>query len=425
MDAVNARLSRQVFEMAMILICSEIYNSSELCRNLDMLGMELLETSSDESDEDDDDLLYLALLKQAHQLTSDEDVINAVHRAYMLILSHPASILRPYQSHMRTDSGTNRIQTRDDLLSKFGVEAQRILRFSVSQLDEIVTVLQIPDNFIFCGHHCTGIEALVISLHRMSSHVRFIDLSYVYDLLPSFLSQIFAGFMLWIYSNYGDIVRSFEHPWTTDREWLELFAEKLSQKGCPLPNCFGFIDGTHIEVCRPVRDQRSWYCGHHHTHCFKCLVIQLANGMLLSFGPFNGSQHDSSQAEAIQIGSLLSTHCSFPDRDFVLYADSGFAIGQNLITPFRRGRNHSDEEAEWNREMSRHRITVEWGIGRCKNLFQMMNNKNNLKSLMSPVAIYWFNSILFTNIHSCINRRNQVSEYFDLDTPTLEEYIRA
>ena len=28
---------------------------------------------------------------------------------------------------------------------------------------------------------------------------------------------------------------------------LELFAEKLSQKGCPLPNCFGFIDGTHIE----------------------------------------------------------------------------------------------------------------------------------------------------------------------------------
>ena len=26
-------------------------------------------------------------------------------------------------------------------------------------------------------------------------------------------------------------------------------------------------------VCRPVRDQRSWYCGHHHTHCFKWWVI--------------------------------------------------------------------------------------------------------------------------------------------------------
>ena len=71
------------------------------------------------------------------------------------------------------------------------------------------------------------------------------------------------GFMFWIFSKYGDNVRSFEHPWTTDREWLvcnsiktaifnfqsrlEVFAEKVIQKGCPLPNCFGLIDGTHIE----------------------------------------------------------------------------------------------------------------------------------------------------------------------------------
>ena len=76
----------------------------------------------------------------------------------------------------------------------------------------------------------------------------------------------------------------------------------------------------------------------------------------------------------------------------MLYADSGFAVGQNMITPFRRRGNQSEGEAEWNRyvsldngpghfhicnssEMSRHRISVEWGIGRCKNLFQMMTNK--------------------------------------------------
>ena len=28
---------------------------------------------------------------------------------------------------------------------------------------------------------------------------------------------------------------------------LELFSDKLVEKGCPLTNCFGFIDGTHIE----------------------------------------------------------------------------------------------------------------------------------------------------------------------------------
>ena len=44
------------------------------------------------------------------------------------------------------------------------------------------------------------------------------------------------------------------------------------------------------------------------------------------------------------------------------------------------------------REMSRHRITVEWGIGRCKNLFQMMNNKvlNILTSNQSRISNKFF-----------------------------------
>jgi len=411
--------ANQIYEMAIHLICSECLKSPNSDINLAML-----DTSSDSS-EDEEDLLYIRLLKQAQILETDVQLMEVVFEAYSEILRRPSTILRPYQSHMRTDSGANRIKTVGDLRSHFGVESQRVLRFSIEQLEEMIDVMKIPKEFVFCGHRSTGVEALAISLHRMSSHVRFVDLSYTYDLLPSFLSQIFAGFMYWVFSNFGDAVRSFEHPWTTERDWLELFAEKLGEKGCPLQDCFGFIDGTHIPVCRPVRDQRSWYCGHHHTHCFKCLVIQLPNGMLLSFGPFNGSQHDSSQAEVVQIGQLLDTHCSFPDRNFVLYADSGFAVGQNMITPFRRRGNQSEEEAEWNREMSRHRISVEWGIGRVKNLFQMMTNKNNLKSLMSPVAVYWFNSILFTNIHSCVNRRSQVSSYFDLTPPTLAEYLMA
>ena len=181
--------------------------------------------------------------------------------------------------------------------------------------------------------------------------------------------------MCWVHQNFGDMVRSFDHIWTTERIWLESLSSKVAAKGCPLPNCFGFVDGTHIEVCRPVRDQRAFFCGHHRRHCFKSLVIQLPNGIILAFGPFNGSQHDSSQAEDMQLNNLLISYCSFEDVDFVLYADSGFAVGRNLITPFRRSANQTVEERNWNREMSRHRITVEWGIGRVKKLFSMMKNK--------------------------------------------------
>merc|ERR1711872_387731 len=76
--------------------------------------------------------------------------------------------------------------------------------------------------------------------------------------------------------------------------------------------------------------------------------------------------------------------------------------------------NQTVEERNWNREMSRHRITVEWGLGRVKKLFSMMKNKLSLKCLLSPVAVYWFNYIFLTNLHTCINRHCQVPRYFDM-----------
>ena len=53
--------------------------------------------------------------------------------------------------------------------------------------------MQIPERFSFDGYNCSGTEAFTISLYRLSSKARFIDMSFTFDLLPSFLSQIFAG----------------------------------------------------------------------------------------------------------------------------------------------------------------------------------------------------------------------------------------
>ena len=58
---------------------------------------------------------------------------------------------------------------------------------------------------------------LVLVSQFLSVLFRFIDLSLVYDLLPQFLSQIFAGTMVFIFRMHGDRVRSFEHSWSTER----------------------------------------------------------------------------------------------------------------------------------------------------------------------------------------------------------------
>jgi hypothetical protein len=86
---------------------------------------------------------------------------------------------------------------------------------------------------------------------------------------------------------------------------------------------------------------------------FSLLVLSMAANMtgdtLGYFYPLVSSFfYCSSQAEAIQINELLASHCTFPDRSFVLYADAGFAVGRNLITPFRRTQNQTDQEAAWN-----------------------------------------------------------------------------
>ena len=93
-----------------------------------------------------------------------------------------------------------------------------------------------------------------------------------------------------------------------------------------------------------------------------------------------------------------------------------------MITPFRTRRNMTREEAEWNRRMSRRRVVVEWSIGKLKNLFKMLTYKKNLKSLMSPVATYFFVAMHLTNIHSFLYG-SQVAQYFDVETVTLGVYL--
>ena len=98
------------------------------------------------------------------QIASDEErLMQVVFKAYMEILSYPSSILRPYQSHIRTEryglkikreklsccftSGTNRIKSINDLQSLFGLDSRRILRFSIEHVEQILHILQVLIQF--------------------------------------------------------------------------------------------------------------------------------------------------------------------------------------------------------------------------------------------------------------------------------------
>ena len=47
----------------------------------------------------------------------------------------------------------------------------------------------------------------------------------------------------WIYANHGHRLTSWNQLFLTPA-WLEQYARGVFQMGCPLTNCFGFVDGT-------------------------------------------------------------------------------------------------------------------------------------------------------------------------------------
>jgi len=56
-----------------------------------------------------------------------------------------------------------------------------------------------------------------------------------------------------------------------------MYARAIRQKGSPLPNCFGFIDGTVRPICRPEENQRIVYNGHKQVHGLKYQSVALPN----------------------------------------------------------------------------------------------------------------------------------------------------
>lgn len=269
-----------------------------------------------------------------------------------------------------------------------------------------------------------AVEAMCVMLHKLATHSRFVDLVFTYDRLPSMLSQIFNGMSTLIFRKWGHLVRTFKQPFTTDRTWLDIYAQSITRSGCPLHFVAGFADGTCIVVPKPTRGQRALWCGHHSHHCLKFLVIVYPCGLMTGFGPFDGSLHDSTMAREVRLDQLMEAECSFEDCEFVLYLDGGFALGQNTITPFRRGRTLTEEQNSWNRSMSRGRVSVEWGIGRVKRLWTLLTNKSHMRTLMQPTSILVFNAIFFTNLLAILNGSN-IQSYFGVEPPSVRQYLEG
>ena len=64
-----------------------------------------------------------------------------------------------------------------------------------------------------------------------------------------------------VYANYSNPLHDFNQSWLSPAA-LQEFSAFVHEKGAPLQNCFGFIDGTVRPLCRPGEHQMILYNGH-------------------------------------------------------------------------------------------------------------------------------------------------------------------
>ncbi|KAF0709186.1 hypothetical protein AaE_012948 [Aphanomyces astaci] len=98
--------------------------------------------------------------------------------------------------------------------------------------------------------------------------------------------------------------------------------------------------------------------------------------------------------------------------------------GQNfhILSGFK-GNDISSRKRDFNKWMSRVRQSVEWNFMIMKSLWAFITFKNLSKIRLSPVAKIVCVAMLLTNCHCCYYGGNQISDYFGLEPPSLEEYL--
>lgn len=285
--------------------------------------------------------------------------------------------------------------------------------------------LKVPDEFTTdSGHKSTGQEGLCILLRRLAYPNRLTDLEALFGKSGPALSQIINFMTNHIYNNFGHILSHLSNlPWLTlDR--LRLYAQAVQAKGAPIPNCFGFIDGTTRGICRPTQNQETYYSGHKRHHCVKFQSVVCPDGMIVSLkGAYEGRKHDAGIFRDSQLYRQLEQCVRFPNgENFILYGDKAYGIKELLLSPYPERVDMTQQQREFNERMSKVRIAVEWGFGKIISEFAFLDFKKNQKILLQEVGSMYMTAVILTNCHSCLYG-NQTAQNFNTMPVELEQYL--
>lgn len=312
---------------------------------------------------------------------------------------------------------------RFDLDSMTDDECKTEFRFFKNDIYLLGEVLDIPD-ILKCpnGVLVDRTEALSVLLKRFAYPCRFADMVARFGRPVPQLCMITNRMMDYLFDEYSHLLADLNQPWLS-RDRLRHFAATIYDKGAPLENCWGFIDGTVRPLCKPDENQRILYNGHKRVHGIKFQSVVAPNGLIASlFGPVEGRRHDSGMLVDSGLLQELSHYSFAPDgTPLCVYGDPAYPLRVHLQGPFK-GAHLTPAEQQFNKAMSQVRVSVEWLFGDIVNYFAFLDFKKNLKIGLSPVGKMYIVCALLRNAHSCLYQ-SSTSKFFGIDPPQIQDYF--
>ena len=169
--------------------------------------------------------------------------------------------------------------------------------------------------------------------------------------------------------------------------------------------------------------QRILYNGHKRVHSIKFQSIVIPNGLKTNlFRPVEGKRHDAAMlAQSGLLGQLQQHSHATDGRILCIYGDPAYPLRRQLQAPFK-GPRLTAQQTDFNKSMTKVRVSVEWVFGDIANFFKFIDFKKNLKVRLSAVGKMYLVCALLQNCRTCLYG-NITSGYFDCDPPNINTYL--
>jgi DDE superfamily endonuclease len=170
---------------------------------------------------------------------------------------------------------------------------------------------------------------------------------------------------------FGNALYLVAHQYLTNPQiWRPYFANYAAISARKVPNfmnnCWGFIDATFRNICRPTIHQGAVYSGYKKMHGLKFQGIATPDGyMAVLLGPYSGRTHDAEIFRETELEQMLEQMMPFKQRHqnpvYHLCGDLAYPQSAYVCRGYA-GAQPGTIEAIFNNRMSQGRITVEWAF---------------------------------------------------------------